>query len=297
MASEQRIFRGMIDVSAMINIVRFVCSHPLTRGKRTKALGRVIGWQIKSRLQREVVVPWIESQKLGAKRGMTGATGNIYVGLHEFQDMMFLLHLLKNDDLFLDIGANVGTYTVLASGVRGAYTWAFEPDAKAILALKRNVEINRLQRLVTVYEMALGGADRTVEFTVGLDTVNRVATEDGQCCRTVPQKRLDSIIGDATPIFAKLDVEGYEEEVLRGAQAFLARESLQAIVLETLTPHANEMLCRHQFKKAFYDPFKRTLSTEPIGLESPNALFVRDFEFVNHRIRTASKIRVLDSLV
>src|SRR4051794_13217694 len=100
-----------------IDIVRFISSNLLTRGARFKALARVAGWQISGRLQAEIIVPWIANQKLAVKRGMTGATGNIYTGLHEFPDMMFLLHFLRPGDLFLDIGANVGTYTVLASGV------------------------------------------------------------------------------------------------------------------------------------------------------------------------------------
>ena len=61
----------MTKVSAAIKLARFVCSHPLTRGGRVKALARVIGWQIRSRLQREIIVPCIANQKLAVKRGMT----------------------------------------------------------------------------------------------------------------------------------------------------------------------------------------------------------------------------------
>src|SRR5262249_15085658 len=145
------------------------------------------------------------------------ATGNIYVGLHEFPDMMFLLHFLRSGDLFLDIGANVGTYTVLASGVCKAKTWAFEPDPETMLSLKRNIEINNLNDLVTVYELALGATETEVGFTIGRDTENRVAAVDGHC-RVVAQKTLDSLLSGFDPTFAKLDVEGYEEEVLRGGR-------------------------------------------------------------------------------
>jgi hypothetical protein len=40
--------------------------------------------------QREVIIPWVANQKFIVKQGMTGATGNIHVGLHEFTDMMFV---------------------------------------------------------------------------------------------------------------------------------------------------------------------------------------------------------------
>ena len=44
-----------------------------------------------------------------ARKGMTGASGNIYFGLHEFEEMGFLLHFLREEDLFIDIGAYIGS--------------------------------------------------------------------------------------------------------------------------------------------------------------------------------------------
>jgi FkbM family methyltransferase len=279
------------------HIFRFIAAHPLTRSARIKALARVVGWQIKSRLQTEVIVPWIGNQKLAVKRGMTGATGNIYAGLHEFPDMMFLLHFLRGGDLFLDIGANVGTYTVLASGVCNAITWAFEPDPKAVLALKRNIETNRLQELVTVHETALGATDREVPFTIDLDTANKVWVSGDQHCRIVHQKQLDSLIGESRPTFAKLDVEGYEEEVLLGAKTLLAQDQFQAIELETVTPNIQQMLAKNSFKRVFYDPFKRVLSSGSVGTQSSNALFIKEFDFVYGRLAASPKFRVLDSFI
>jgi hypothetical protein len=131
-------------------------------------------------VKEEVIVPWIAGQRLAVRRGMAGATGNIYVGLQEFEDMMLVLHFLRKGDLFLDIGANVGSYTILASGVCRATTWAFEPDPDAVRSLKRNLVINDLNKLVTVYELALGDADGEIPFTVGYDTGNRVSSSFGE---------------------------------------------------------------------------------------------------------------------
>jgi hypothetical protein len=94
-----------------------------------------------------------------------------------------------------------------------------------------------------------------------------------------------------------LDAEGYEGEVLRGAQALLAKDPLQAIEVETVTPAIQEMLSEYKFVRAFYDPFKRMLATQPVGLEAFNALFVKDFSFVNGRVSGSSRIRVLDFLL
>ena len=266
-----------------------ILGHPLARNRQVETLLRIAHWQIKSRLQREIVFPWIANQKLVVQRGMAAATGNIYVGLYEFADMMFVLHFLRRGDLFFDIGANIGTYTVLASGVCGAKTWAFEPDKDAIGALNRNIAINNLQDLVRIHDMAVGDSDQQVAFTTSRGTENRVAETGGIDCRSVQQMRIDSVIGDAWPIFAKLDIEKGEEQALRGGKSLLKR--LQAISLETISPWSLNALSEHGFGRMFYDPFTRSLSTEPT-VPSANALFVKDFEIVKKRVVSASKITI-----
>src|ERR1700739_1067728 len=127
---------GVLQLGATL---RFIFSYPLNRGRPLSALGRLVVWQLTSRLHAEIEFDWIEGAKLLVSRGMTGATGNIYCGLHEFAEMGFLLHLLRPNDLFLDVGANVGSYTILASRVCGARVIAFEPDPGAAKALRRNI--------------------------------------------------------------------------------------------------------------------------------------------------------------
>jgi FkbM family methyltransferase len=277
-------------MNSIINLARFFASHPLTRQAPFSSFVRLIAWQIRSCLQDEVIVPWISGQRLAVRRGMTGATGNIYTGLHEFPDMMFLLHFLRRDDLFIDIGANVGTYTVLASGVCKANTWAFEPDPETVRHLNRNIEINDLNNLVRVYNSALGASEKDVQFTIGLDTQNRIVTLRDSNTRTVRQHSLDKLIDDKWPIMIKIDVEGYEEEVLCGAQRALANQALQVLGLETVTPQSKVMLADHRFERVYYDPFVRKLSQDQVKYPSSNSLYVRDLKSVTARLADADPI-------
>jgi FkbM family methyltransferase len=102
---------------------------------------------------------------------------------------------LRKGDLFLDVGANIGSYTVLACGVCDATSWAFEPDPGTAGFLRRNIEINGLNGLVTVFELALGPTTGEIAFTRGLGPMNRVASDDDVNVRTVRQERLDTLIG------------------------------------------------------------------------------------------------------
>jgi FkbM family methyltransferase len=224
---------------------------------------------------------------------MYGATGNIYAGLQEFYDMMLALHFLRKGDLFLDVGANVGSYTVLASGVREATTWAFEPDPITARHLQRNIAVNGLEGLVTVHEVALGPSDGEVKFTIGQDAENRVTTEADCPSRVVRQKRLDDLVIDRQPTMIKMDVEGYEEKVLVGSQYVLSVPSLKLIELETVNPIIKEMLYDRGFTECSYDPFTRRLQLTSIRNHTWNTAFVRDIDFVQARLSEAKSIRVL----
>jgi FkbM family methyltransferase len=274
------------------DIGQFFSTHPLTCDAPLRAWVRFVGWQIRSRLQAESRFRWVDGQSLIIRRGMTGATGNIYTGLHEFADMMVVLHFLRPGDLFFDIGSNIGSYTVLASGVCKARTWAFEPDPDTAKHLKRNVTINALDGVVTIRECALGAVRGRVGFTVGRDTMNKVA-EDDEVGRTVDQETLDHLSANVTPNMMKIDVEGYEEQVLCGAAALLSREHLKVIELETVSPAVEGMMAGNGFERMYYDPFTRGLSLGPNGLPASNSLFIRDRDFVSGRLATAPQVDIL----
>lgn len=281
------------SVKRVFAINRFFWMHPLTRDNVYGAWVRFIRWQIRSRLYDEVTVPWIEGQRLVVRRGMTGATGNIYAGLHEFYDMMLPLHFLRPGDLFYDIGANVGAYTVIASGVCGASTWTFEPDPRTVRNLQRNIEVNNLNEIVVVHECALGSSNGNVKFTTGRDTTNRVAGEDDVGVCIVPQRTLDDISGKCIPIMLKIDVEGYEENVIAGAKNVLSNEGLKVIELETANDSVFKTLASHGFVQCEYDPFGRELRPNTIAKRSSNFAFVRDVEFVQKRLSSAKAVKVL----
>jgi hypothetical protein len=133
--------------------------HPLNRGRKVAAIRRWARWQVASRLALgPSVVPFVGNTRLLASPGETGITGNIYYGLAEYEDMAFTLHLLRSGDRFVDVGSNTGTYTVLASGVAGAFTDAFEPIPSTADRLWWNVVINALENLVTVHRLGPGAA-------------------------------------------------------------------------------------------------------------------------------------------
>ena len=141
-------FRGLFDViPAGLNLLRFWLRHPIAKRDFLGTVGRFIRWQIGVRVLRmPVVIPWIGGTKLAVEKGMNAATMNYYCKLFEAVDMTLLLHVLRPGDMFLDIGANVGTFTVLASGVAHAATIALEPIPDTYERLMRNLRLKSLRK-------------------------------------------------------------------------------------------------------------------------------------------------------
>lgn len=271
----------------MATVLTYLRNHPISGRHPWRALMRAAAWQARSRVQSTARYPWIAGATLVMSRGMTGATGAVYYGLHEFPDMALLIHLLGPQDLFVDAGANVGSYTVLASRVCGSRSISIEPDPVARQSLQRNAAHNGIEHLIETAPVAVGATDGQVRFTQGLDTVNRVATDDAGASRIVEMRTLDSIVGYRVPVLIKIDVEGYEEHVIRGAQRTLAKPSLLALELETVSTATEELLRDSGFERASYDPFTRTLVPPTKKFGECNALFVRDRSEIAARVKAA----------
>ncbi|RYZ16335.1 MAG: FkbM family methyltransferase, partial [Sphingobacteriales bacterium] len=118
----------MSSAKNLLKIIRHINGHPLASRHQWLGYYRLCQWQLRSRFSKgPKKVSFTKKTSLLIARGMTGATGNIYTGLHDFPEMAFLLHFLRPADRFMDIGANVGTYTVLASAHVGCQSLSFEP--------------------------------------------------------------------------------------------------------------------------------------------------------------------------
>lgn len=241
-------------------------------------------------------MPFVGATSLLARPSENGVTGNFFYGLAEYEDMAFLMHLLTGDDVFVDVGANVGAFTVLASGVCGAKSIAFEPVDSAADRLEANLNINRLNGSVLVHRLAVGAQKGMVRFTTDEDTMNHVALGD-EAGKEVPVETLDSALEGVDPILIKIDVEGYEPDVLAGARDCLRRRSLLAIIVEingALERYGRSIfdlfdpLSEMGFAPFAYNPISRQLTRlKGANQSSGNTIFVKDPAAVMERIKCA----------
>lgn len=288
---------------SLFAILRFILSHPLARKNKGEALKRFFRYQLGKLFNPyPIVYPFTDKTKLIIEKGMTGATGNIYCGLHEFEDMSFLLHFLRPEDLFVDVGANIGSYTVLASGHAGSKTIAIEPIPATFRRLQNNLAINYLDSLVTAYNLGVGSKKGVLKFTTNLDTVNHVAIESTEMdVIEVKVETLDQLLNGLHPSLIKIDVEGFESEVLSGASTILDDDALKAIIIELngsggkygfSDQDVHTFLLSKKFSAYKFNPFDNSLVSVE-NYANNNTLYIRNINFVIERIQFSETIKIL----
>jgi FkbM family methyltransferase len=150
----------------------------------------------------------------------------------------FLTRYLRPGDTVIDVGANLGALSLLASALVGpaGRVFSIEAHPRIFGFLVGNVELNRSDNIRAIHS-AVGDHEGTVSFSDRRSDDQNAIEEAGAL--TVPLTTLDRLVpaGDAPAIaLLKIDVEGYERFVLAGAEGVLARTG--AVFFESWDPLA-----------------------------------------------------------
>ena len=171
-----------------------------------------------------------------------------------------LNRLIEPGDIVLDIGANIGDYTISFSkkvGKNGC-VYAFEPHPRTIKYLRENIILNRTQNVATA-QVAVGSNFDWVTITdLRSDTINHISGQGGSII--VPSIKLDSFFYNTPISFLKVDTEGAEKLVFDGAFDLLS--SVRCIVFEAKDSHYErfnfcfkdvfDLLHKHRFEVLKY---------------------------------------------
>jgi FkbM family methyltransferase len=206
-------------------------------------------------------------------------------GVYEFAPSEIVRAYLRRGDIFADVGANLGYYTVLAAERVGASgrVVAFEPYAPVRARLLRNVALNEFSH-VEVVPLCVGARAGTAylappacEQNAGTAEMRTEQSPGSTPASVVP---LDEALHGRTPALVKVDVEGHEAEVFAGASALLSSEDAPSIVFESFRVAEDAaLLQRHG-----YEVFSPVLDRGRVALLplSANQPYYRDWEAPNY---------------
>ncbi len=151
--------------------------------------------------------------------------------LYEKREIEIFCSLVTPGCVVLDVGANVGLYTLLAAK-RGARVFAIEADPMNAAMLRHHLKLNRLEDRVTVFEMAATETEETVSLYRSLPNMGESnIIEKGDSVGSVPGKPIDSLNLPSVDI-CKMDIEGAELMALHGMRRTLQRSPQLKLFVE-----------------------------------------------------------------
>ena len=160
-------------------------------------------------------------------------------GAREHFSTEYMAGTIRNDDILLEIGANIGYYALL-EGKRATEgrIFALEPVPETLDLLRENINLNHLSN-ISVHEIALGDCQGTMSMFVS-KRCNWSSLIDGHLDEVVYKLDVKVMTLDdfvelvlrRSPSFVRMDVEGYEAAVLRGATNYLAQSVESRLFIE-----------------------------------------------------------------
>lgn len=279
----------------------FFKNNPLTKKYPLIHFFKYVILNVKFLFKESVEMNWINNLKLSIRKGDAGIIGNYYFGLYEFEESMFLLHTSRKEDIFFDIGANLGHFSLLLSGVRNLKSVAVEPVPNTFNRLNTLIDLNNSAHLIKSHNVGVSDKSGELFFSTDKGTMNRIVGPDYKNKISVKVLTIDELYNE-TPDLLKIDVEGYEKFALLGAKNTLSDNKLKIIIME-LNGSGNkigvsdnevyEQILSYGFKPYKYDPFERkVIPLESYNKDQFNTIFLRDLNWVTARVQSSDKIKI-----
>lgn len=220
------------------SVVGHLWNHPSNRHRRLRTLSRAVMWQLRKRaVQAPVVMPIFNGMKLLCYPGNRGSGVMIYSsGWPDFDEMYFVARYLRPGDAVVDVGANIGIYTLLMGSIvgPGGRGLAFEAGNKAFEILQENIALNQLAH-VEARRVAIGPTEGKVAFLQNQDLTNRIvaaseAPSEGAFAM-MDSTTLDAAL-DRPFALGKIDIEGAEPLAFEGGKGVLSSGNPAVWIME-----------------------------------------------------------------
>ena len=178
--------------------------------------------------------------------------------------------ILKQNDIVLEVGANIGYYALMESKIVGknGKIYACEPVEKNYDILNKNIKINNYENIET-YKIALGAKNGKEKINISECSNLHSMSESFISDETteVDVLTVDTFLKDKmTPTLIRMDVEGYEWEIVKGMEKTLMDKNLKNLYIEihpSLMKHDDVMELLKTLKKRGFKISKMSLGTIP----------------------------------
>lgn len=267
----------MKSIKIVFGDLKTIFSHPFNTQNKFKALLRYfqyLTYKISSKKQRILEV-W-GNRKIIWYNDSVQSVWIMFNYIIDWEEFNLIKNRFKSNSVFIDVGANIGYYSIWASKFNPyGKIYSFEPSVSNFKRLNENISCNNLFSQIIPIQKAVAASSGHISMTEDLDTLNHIVkseiiTENENTVK-VGCINLDDFAQNENISFIdylKIDVEGYELDVLKGAEKLLMEKKIGIIQMEinNALQHSGhsvdamlELLKKHSYMLCFYDVKKKEL--------------------------------------
>ncbi len=199
------------------------------------------------------------------------------MGLYEPHVAQLIFDSLKSGDVFYDIGANAGYFTLVAAKAVGAQgqVVAFDPHPDNVKLVQEQINLNRLENICVVEPLAVSGEKGTFQFVLTprsanahLEKVGAPHVRVGGRTVEVGAITLDEYVQDHRfPTLIKMDIEGAEVAAMEGARSLLSHPQAPEFLVSThsqaLEEGVKKILSEHGYTFRNLEGFEQMVCAVP----------------------------------
>lgn len=214
---------------AAINSIKYIWSHPNNQHKKTQSILKYFGYKLYKILKlKPIDIEILQGVKIRCFPKSYTSDCVIHCGLYDYNEMHFMIRYLREEDSFLDIGANIGIYSIIAaSKINSGSIYSFEALPENYARLQENIKLNRFQQ-VHAYPIAISDNKGTVALNIGEgDSLPFISNSHTTNTISVATETLDNLLDNqdiSQLTLAKIDIEGAELLALKGAANLLEKQ-------------------------------------------------------------------------
>lgn len=280
----------------MIQSLLFLYKHPYNKRYPFFALKRFIEWKIIKLFKFENYKKTIwNNRKIYLNYDSFQSMWIMYNWLVDWEEFNLIKDFVKWDTCCVDVGANMGFYTIWLSKFTNNIL-SFEPNPKNFRRLNQNISANNANDQIRAYNIAVGQVNADVRFTTNLDGENHISIHNLDENSTVVCKRLETILFDnkiEQVAYLKIDVEGFEFEVLKGLGRYIENRKIDIIQIEINKSISNSgstvkqllaYIFANDLQLCSYSVLEKQLKIEHYKKERENYFLVFDLKAINQKL-------------
>ena len=213
-----------------------VLNHPLNINNKARTLLRIFLWKINQfSIKKPLIVEMEKGVKCICYPDSSFGSLIVYTRIPDYEEVQFIMKILRDRDTFVDVGAGIGDYSLIAAGkIKKGKVYAFEPVDSSLKNFRENIRINEFQDRIKVFENVV--SEKTGNERFVCETVSEVSSIGrkglGKLKKAISLDNFAKVEKIKRINFLKIDVEGAEMKILRGAKGLLMAKKVDYILFE-----------------------------------------------------------------